>query len=108
MNGLPEMRTYVAYYGVFDFQRNEGHGMQRDNMFYTMYTDASNYGVGVYMAGSGSSWQITDVIGSYVAAQGKASDADVRRARRLWKLRWEAGQSMRYPNYKSSPTHVSK
>ncbi len=46
--------------GTYDFQRDDG-------SFYSAYTNASNYAVGVYMAGAGYSHHATISIGSFLA-----------------------------------------
>lgn len=53
--------TAVGQGGLFDFQRS-------GDVFYTKYTDASNYGVGVLMNGAGFSWQDTlSIAGGYAS-----------------------------------------
>jgi len=51
---------YIWQNGVYDFQRENG-------VFYSAYTDASNYAVGVYAAGAGYSYNATMAIGRFVA-----------------------------------------
>ena len=46
--------------GTYDFQRDNGN-------FYSAYTNASNYAVGVYMAGAGYSYDATISIGTFLA-----------------------------------------
>jgi hypothetical protein len=48
----------VGIFGTYDFQRRNGH-------FYQAYRDASNYAVGVYMAGAGYSYSETLAAGTY-------------------------------------------
>jgi hypothetical protein len=47
----------VGAFGTYDFQRKDGY-------FYQAYSDASNYAVGVYMAGAGYSYFETIVAGT--------------------------------------------
>jgi hypothetical protein len=59
-------------FGTNDFQRNLGYGDQTakygaPNWFFPAYTDGSNYGVGVYMAGAGAGWTTTQNVGWLVA-----------------------------------------
>ena len=58
-NGLNpfQINHNVGQYGVYGFQKLNGD-------FYPAYTDASNYGVGIYMDGAGYSLRMTNVIGS--------------------------------------------
>ena len=46
----------VGQFGTYDFQRD-------NEIFYSAYTNASNYAVGVYMSGAGYSYHATVVIG---------------------------------------------
>jgi hypothetical protein len=55
---IKAVRSAIGQFGSFDFQR-------RDGNFYSAYTDASNYAVGVYMAGGGYSLPETLAIGTY-------------------------------------------
>ena len=50
----------LRQFGPYDFQRN-------DRKFYSAYTNASNYAVGVYMAGAGYSYDATIKICTLVA-----------------------------------------
>jgi hypothetical protein len=50
----------VSHYGFYDFQRQAG-------TFYSAYTDASNYAVGVVMSGAGYSWAETEAIAATFA-----------------------------------------
>jgi hypothetical protein len=61
-NWLDLIAAYLAVgtNGTYDFQRDNG-------TFFTSYTNASNYGVGVYMAGAGFSYDATITIGSVYA-----------------------------------------
>jgi hypothetical protein len=57
---LRAVKSGVGMFGTYDFQRKDGN-------FYTAYTDASNYGVGVYMAGAGYSYSTMVVFGTIYA-----------------------------------------
>jgi hypothetical protein len=50
----------LTHFGPYDFQRDSGN-------FYSAYTNASNYGVGVYMAGAGYSYDATIALCTFVA-----------------------------------------
>jgi hypothetical protein len=50
----------VGHFGTYDFQRDDG-------KFYTSYTNASNYAVGVYMAGAGYSYETSIGIARFFA-----------------------------------------
>jgi len=54
---LKAANSAVGMFGTYDFQRKDGY-------FYTAYSDASNYAVGVYMAGEGYSYFETTIAGS--------------------------------------------
>ncbi|MGH6838380.1 MAG: hypothetical protein ACREDT_06205 [Methylocella sp.] len=43
-----QIGAYVDHYGQFDFQRDRA-----TNTYYPVYKDASNYAVGIFMAGAG-------------------------------------------------------
>ncbi|GAA5265812.1 hypothetical protein ACOSOMT5_P2239 [Acidiphilium sp. MT5] len=54
----------VGWGGNFDYQRN-------GSTLYLQYANASNYGVGVYMAGAGYSLQETmSIAGSFASLEG--------------------------------------
>ena len=57
---LQAVRSAIGLFGTYDFQRQDGN-------FYTAYTDASNYAVGVYMAGAGYGYATTLVYGTIYA-----------------------------------------
>jgi hypothetical protein len=65
-NGLLGASATIGQWGTFDFQRNEGAGNlgPASNIFYTQYTNAGNYGVGVYMDGAGYSLSTTVMMGN--------------------------------------------
>ncbi len=52
----------IWQYGTHDYQRDNG-------IFYSAYTTASNYAVGVYMAGAGYSRDAMITIGTFLAGQ---------------------------------------
>src|ERR1700688_1317056 len=52
------VNSAIGQFGPYDFQRRNGY-------FYHAYTDASNYAVGVYMAGAGYSYLETLAAGTY-------------------------------------------
>jgi hypothetical protein len=51
---IPRIRTALHQGGTYDFQRDPVH-----QKFFPAYTNASNYAVGVYMAGAGQSLSAT-------------------------------------------------
>ena len=60
----------IGQFGTYDFQRDNG-------MFYSAYTNASNYGVGVYMAGAGYSYNATIAIaGAFASHYSSNAGAD--------------------------------
>jgi hypothetical protein len=75
----------VGQFGTYDFQRDDG-------MFYSEYTDASNYAVGVYMAGAGYSYEATIAIGSTFASQ-YSSNAGSERQKTWWTRGWNDATS---------------
>jgi hypothetical protein len=70
----------VGHYGTYDYQRDEG-------VFYSAYTDASNYAVGVYMAGAGYSFDATIAIAGFVANL-QSSNAGSERQSGWWTRGW--------------------
>ena len=70
----------IGHYGTYDFQRNDG-------VFYSAYTDASNYAVGVYMAGAGYSYNATIAIGA-IFADLYSSNAGSEGQKRWWTRGW--------------------
>jgi hypothetical protein len=70
----------VGHYGTYDYQRDEG-------VFYSAYTDASNYAVGVYMAGAGYSYDATIAIAGFFANL-HSSNAGSERQRTWWTRGW--------------------
>lgn len=70
----------VGHYGTYDYQRDEG-------VFYSAYTDASNYAVGVYMAGAGYTYDATIAIAGFFANL-HSSNAGSERQRTWWTRGW--------------------
>src|SRR5271169_4853447 len=70
----------VGHYGTYDFQRDQG-------VFYSAYTNASNYAVGVYMAGAGYSYDATIAIGTLFANL-YSSNAGSESQRTWWTRGW--------------------
>jgi hypothetical protein len=51
----------LGHFGTFDFQRDRG-----SNSFYSGYVHASNYAVGVYLAGAGyDKWTSVKIAETY-------------------------------------------
>jgi hypothetical protein len=60
-NPVKEIGAAIGQGGFFDFQKS-------GDIFYSQYTNASNYGVGVLMNGAGYSWTQTAMIaGGYAS-----------------------------------------
>ncbi|MYM90379.1 hypothetical protein GTP91_24805 [Rugamonas sp. FT82W] len=78
----------VWQFGKFDFQRDATKGM-----FYRAYTDASNYGVGIYMYGAGYSLSETIMIGSIASFLGSSNSLDPAQ-RDYWVKGWKAADAM--------------
>jgi len=79
-NGALGANAAVGHFGTFDFQRD-------GNTFYSAYTDASNYAVGVYMAGAGYTLDQTIDIGRLFAF-GYSSNAGAAAQREWWERGW--------------------
>jgi len=77
----------ILRYGTFDFQRNMGRGEQKNNYFYSAYTDASNYVVGVYMHGLGQSREVTLEIGRIILSLSKNTGDP--RPKSMWLKGWD-------------------
>jgi hypothetical protein len=71
---------YIWHFGIYDFQRDDG-------TFYSAYTNASNYAVGVYAAGAGYSLSATVTIGQWVADL-ISSNAGTRTQSDWWTRGW--------------------
>jgi hypothetical protein len=91
------MRHEVWQYGTFDFQRNGGRGMKSgnlDNIFYSAYTDASNYAVGVYLNGAGANlWETLAI--AKLAADSGSKNAGSPALGRWQTLGWKAAEAQR-------------
>ncbi len=70
----------IGQFGTYDFQRDNG-------MFYSAYTNASNYGVGVYMAGAGYSHDATIAIAVAFASR-FSSNAGAESQTAWWTKGW--------------------
>jgi hypothetical protein len=91
-------RLNVWQYGKYDFQRNGGGGPKPgslDNIFYSAYTDASNYAVGVYMNGAGASLSETLNSARIEALITRSENAGSPRQRE-WQTRgWQAAEAQK-------------
>jgi hypothetical protein len=70
----------LKHFGAYDFQRQDG-------KVYLPYTNASNYAVGVYMAGAGYSYDATIAICTTVANL-ISSNADANTQAPWWTRGW--------------------
>ena len=84
----------IGHFRTFDFQRDG------DN-FYTAYTDASNYAVGVYMAGAGFTLQDTILLGK-LFARAYSSNAGAQ-SQEDWRKRGWNDASAGFGPFSSSP-----
>jgi RHS repeat-associated protein len=82
----------VGHYGTFDYQRNKGQGEKLNNIFYTAYIHASNFGVGVYMNGAGYSLDGTITIASDFAGKSSSNAGDPNQ-KKWWTYGWNGAQS---------------
>jgi len=73
----------VGIFGTYDFQRRNGH-------FYKAYSDASNYAVGVYMAGAGYSCFDTLAVGTGYSLGGVDSWDSLLGGNQIQGCFWEA------------------
>ena len=79
------MGSAVGQNGQFDYQRSGGN-------FYPAYTNAANYGVGVYMYGAGfSEWEMDAVGGAYSFFN--SSNANAASQTKWWHNGWQAASS---------------
>ena len=69
-----------------------GRGKQKDNFFYSAYTDASNYAVGVYTHGLGYSLKVMLMHGRTYALT-HSSNAGEQRAESLWLKGWDDAEA---------------
>jgi len=70
----------IGQFGTYDFQRDNG-------IFYPEYTNASNYAVGVYMAGAGYSYDATIAIAGAFASH-YSSNAGAESQTTWWTKGW--------------------
>jgi hypothetical protein len=78
----------VGQGGLFDLQRS-------GNNFYSTYTPASNFAVGVFMKGAGYSWPEVLAVGS---AYGLWKSQDVKDAQiQWWKKGYDAASNGKFP-----------
>ena len=89
------MNTAEGQFGTYDFQRDAW-----DDTFYSQYTNASNFGVGVYMNGAGFSQDEMLGIGwIYSLARSNVSDQQRVNQGYWWLQGWEYAN--RYRNGKT-------
>jgi hypothetical protein len=96
--GRPGERHNVWQYGIYDFQRNGGGGPKPgnlDNTFYSPYTDASNYAVGIYMNGAGASLWETLNSARIEAALTRSKNAGSPRQREWETQGWQAAEAQK-------------
>jgi RHS repeat-associated protein len=88
-NGLdPEgVKQNEWQWGKYHFQRDAG-----KNQFTRAYTDASNFGVGVYMHGAGYGRTMTRLIGGAAAKYGSKNAGDPNQVK-YWMMGWDAADS---------------
>jgi hypothetical protein len=96
VHGLWGADGEIGPWGEFDFQHNSGHGkLPSNNVLYTKYEDAGNYGVGVYMCGAGYSKEDTfsdaDTFWGWFGSplSGKQARAVKGRHHYWWGLGWD-------------------
>jgi hypothetical protein len=82
-----DVNRNIGHWGTFDFQRDAGM-----NQFTRAYTDAANFGVGVYMQGAGYSRANTVRIAGGFAAALSSNAGDPNQAR-YWTRGWDAANS---------------
>ena len=75
----------VGQFGTYDFQRD-------NEIFYSAYANASNYAVGVYMAGADYSYQATVAIGAIYASH-FSSNAGAESQTTWWTKGWNDATS---------------
>jgi hypothetical protein len=99
-NGLWGAASQIGPFGQFDFQHNSGHGkLESNNILYTQYENAGNYGVGVYMCGAGYSKEETfsyaDTFWGWTGSDltGKQARTVKGRHHHWWGLGWDAAHS---------------
>jgi hypothetical protein len=89
----------ITFYGRFDYQRNKGQGEKQDNILYTAYENAGNYGVGVYMKGAKQSLSDTIADGDRFAGK-KRSQGTKDRQHHWWTLGWNDANAGYFPTGK--------
>jgi len=91
VNGLNPfaMNEAIGQGGKYDYQRS-------GNTFYTWYTNASNFGVGVYMNGAGASLSELHAIGG-VYSYFKSSNANSAAQLNWWDQGWGAANNNEDP-----------
>jgi hypothetical protein len=91
-------RHNVWQYRIYDFQRNGGGGPKPgnlDNIFYSAYTDASNYAAGVYMNGAGASLSETLNSARIEALVTRSKNAGSPRQREWQTQGWQAAEAQK-------------
>jgi len=79
----------VGHYGIFDFQRDSS-----TNTYYSVYKHASNYAVGVFMAGAKYSKEVTHLISEGFASVWSSNYDTDREERKYWTSKgWDDGHS---------------
>lgn len=82
-----DVNRNVGHWGAFDFQRDAGM-----NQFTRAYTDAANFGVGVYMQGAGYSRANTGRIAGGFAGAFSSNAGDPNQVK-YWMMGWDAANS---------------
>ena len=84
----------VGHYGTFDFQRNAGNGENTtENVFYSQYTNASNFSVGVFMRGAGFTLEASIEIATSFARAFSSNTNELGLQISWWTLGWLAADS---------------
>ena len=94
-DGLMGVNSNVGHFGRFDFQRD-------GDTFIDAYSNASNYAVGVYMAGAGYTWHETFLIAN-TFAHIMSSNAGSRTQQAWWARGWNDATNKTGP-FSSSKT----
>ena len=79
------------------FWRNQGGGKKEQNLFYPAYVNASNFAVGVFMAGAGySESETTNIASAFaIATSGpKKGKEIIDKDRPMWQAGWNYGQQI--------------
>jgi RHS repeat-associated protein len=77
----------IGQCGTYDYQRDV-----KSETFIAPYTDASNFAVGVYMAGAGLSYEDVEELGKTYAFL-KGSTGDMSKKIEYWKAGWNAAHA---------------